>query len=158
MLTRCYRGAPKGRPTVFSRLVGPEYYQRQCELLFPREGPFTYSSNRGKTAKDINRHTGGWLNTKTTRLITTNGEFDPWRSASIASEFRPGGPFKGNREAPALLIEGSRHCNDLTLRNAVHAPIAAAQKVLLEQITKWVKEFYDGKHRRSARGTLGRED
>ncbi|KEY70524.1 hypothetical protein S7711_02687 [Stachybotrys chartarum IBT 7711] len=138
-------GAPKGKPTVFSRLVGPEYYQRQCELLFPREGIFTYASNVGKTAADINAHTGGWFHTRTTRLITTNGEFDPWRSASVSSVFRPGGPFKGNPKAPVILIDGARHCNDLTLRNAVHPPVAAAQKVLLEQITAWVGEFYDRK-------------
>jgi hypothetical protein len=150
-------GAPKGRPTIFSRLVTPEYYQRQCELLFPREGPFTYSSNRGKTAQDINRHTDGWYNTHTKRLITTNGQFDPWRSASVASEFRPGGVFKGTKDAPAIIIEGSRHCNDLTLRNAVHEPVAKAQEILLKQITTWVKEFYHGKERRSVRGTFGRE-
>ncbi|KAI9166362.1 putative extracellular serine carboxypeptidase [Paramyrothecium foliicola] len=150
-------GAPKGTPTVFSRLVGPEYYQRQCDLLFPREGPFTFASNRGKTAQDLNRHTGGWFNTKTTRLITTNGEFDPWRSASIASVFRPGGPFKGTKDAPSLVIEGARHCNDLTLRNAVHAPVAAAQEVLLKQITKWVGDFYNKKIQRSARNIMEKD-
>jgi hypothetical protein len=147
-------GAPKGTPTVFSRLVTPEYYQRQCELLFPQQGPFTYSSNRGKTAADINAHTGGWNHTETKRLITTNGEFDPWRSASVSSVFRPGGPFEGTKEAPVILIEGSRHCNDLTLRNEVHGPIKRAQKQLLEQISEWVGDFYKRKMRRSARGLM----
>ncbi|KAH7309745.1 endoprotease endo-Pro [Stachybotrys elegans] len=138
-------GAPKGIPTIFSRLVTAEYWQRQCELFFPREGPFTYSSNRGKTAADINAHTGGWFNTKTTRLIATNGEFDPWRSGSVSSVFRPGGPFKGNKKAPVILIKGARHCNDLTLRNAVHEPVAKAQEQLSAQIKTWVNEFYDRK-------------
>lgn len=154
-LTGICSGAPEDKPTVFSRLVTPEYYQRQCELLFPQEGNYTYASKLGKTARDINAHTGGWFNTHTTRLITTNGEFDPWRSASVSSEFRPGGPFEGTRKAPVVLIEGSRHCNDLTITNAVHEPIKEAQAVLVEQITSWVADFYKSKvKRRMVRGSL----
>lgn len=152
-----YSGAPEGTPTVFSRLVSADYMQRQCELFFPQEGPFTYASKRGKTAADLNAHTAGWFNTDTTRLLVSNGEFDPWRSASVSSVFRPGGPFEGTPEAPVILIEGSRHCNDLTTRNSVHPPIAAAQQAEIKQISAWVQEFYDGKKiRRSARGMLGR--
>lgn len=149
-------GAPEDKQTIFSRLVTPEYYQRQCELLFPQEGNYTYASNLGKTAEDLNAHTGGWFNTDTKRLITTNGEFDPWRSASVSSDFRPGGPFEGTEEAPVILIEGSRHCNDLTINNAVHEPVKEAQAVLVKQITSWVGDFYKSNVRRTVRGSFGR--
>ena len=161
-----YQGAKNtpaelGNP-VYTRLVGPEYYQRQCDFLFPPEDGYTYASHMptpGKTAADINAHTDGWFNINTTRVFVTNGEFDPWRSASVSSVFRPGGPFEGTPEQPVILIEGSRHCNDLTVRNSVHKPVADAQAAAIKQMTAWVKEFYSqygtGAKRRTARGKLG---
>ncbi|KAK8099683.1 serine carboxypeptidase S28 [Apiospora kogelbergensis] len=151
-------GAPTGVPTVFSRLVNAAYYQRQCELWFPREGAYTYGSARGDTAERLNLETGGWLYTNTTRLLTSNGQYDPWRPASVSSEFRPGGPFRGTPKAPVLLIDGSRHCNDLLLRNAVHEPVRAAMDAEVKQIAAWVADFYKGEQmgRRLARGGMGK--
>ncbi|KAF6807958.1 serine carboxypeptidase S28 [Colletotrichum musicola] len=139
-------GAPKDRPSIVSRFVTPEYYQRQCDLFFPKQGEFTYASNAGKTAADLNAATGGWLFTNTTRLVWSNGEFDPWRSASVSSELRPGGPLKSRPGAPVHLIPGSRHCNDLLVRNGdVNADMKAVITAEIEQIKTWVGEFYDGK-------------
>lgn len=137
-----HSGAPEGRPTVFSRLVDAEYYQRQCALWFPTEDGDTFGSNRGLTAESVNSRTKGWDATDTTRLLYVNGEFDPWRSASVASEFRPGGPFNGTDEVPAILIAGSRHCNDLLISNGdVNAAVASAQKAAISQLSAWVDEF-----------------
>ncbi|RYP09597.1 hypothetical protein DL764_001201 [Monosporascus ibericus] len=55
-----------------------QYYQRQCELFFPRQGPYTYASYRGKTAAALNAHIKGWHLYDTKRLMWVNGEFDPW--------------------------------------------------------------------------------
>ncbi|KAK7971471.1 hypothetical protein PG989_016487 [Apiospora arundinis] len=99
-------GAPQGVPTVFSRLVNASYYQRQCELWFPREGKFTYNSALGDTAEALNAQTGGWLYTNTTRVLTSNGQYDPWRPASVSSIFRPGGPLPGERQGPRHLDRG----------------------------------------------------
>ncbi|KAK8024583.1 serine carboxypeptidase S28 [Apiospora rasikravindrae] len=150
-------GAPAGMPTVFSRLVNASYYQRQCELWFPREGKYTYASAKGDTAEQLNLETGGWLYTNTTRVLTSNGQYDPWRPASVSSTFRPGGPFRGNAQAPVILIEGSRHCNDLLERNAVHPPVKAAMEAEVRQITAWVGDFYRAgvKRRRVVRGSDG---
>ncbi|KAK6087654.1 serine carboxypeptidase S28 [Seiridium cupressi] len=134
-------GAPEGIPTVMTRLATPEYYQRQCELWFPTEGPNTFGSNRGLTAESTNSRTDGWFNTNTTRLLYVNGEYDPWRSASVASDFRPGGPFNGTEDVPAILMEGSRHCNDLLLSNNIHPSVAATQDAAISQFKEWVGEF-----------------
>lgn len=134
-------GAPEGIPTVMSRLATAEYYQRQCSIWFPREGRNTFGSNRGLTEDSLNKRTEGWFNTDTTRLLYVNGEFDPWRSASVASEFRPGGPFNGTEAVPSILMEGGRHCNDLLLNNAVHPSVAAAQEAAIAQFEEWVSEF-----------------
>lgn len=134
-------GAPKNIPTVMSRLNTAEYYQRQCSIWFPHEGRNTFGSDRGLTADSVNRRTKGWFNTDTTRLLYVNGEFDPWRSASVASEFRPGGPFNGTVDVPTILIEGGRHCNDLIKSNNVHLSVAAAQAAAVSQFVEWVGEF-----------------
>ncbi|KAK1589929.1 serine carboxypeptidase S28 [Colletotrichum navitas] len=139
-------GAPEDRPTIVSRLTTPEYYQRQCDLFFPKQGEYTYASNLGKTADDVNKQTGGWDFTNTTRLIWSNGEFDPWRSASVSSELRPGGPLQSRPGAPVNLIPGSRHCNDLLIKNAeVNADVKAALTSMVAQLKTWVDEFYNGK-------------
>jgi len=66
-------GAPKGIPTIVSRLVNAKYWEQQCPLYFPREGKYTYGSAVGKTAEDVNRYTTGWHVKNTTRLFWTNG-------------------------------------------------------------------------------------
>lgn len=66
-------GAPKNRPSIMSRYVTAEYYQRQCDLFFPRDGNYTYGSAAGKTAETLNAWTQGWNLTDTTRLIWVNG-------------------------------------------------------------------------------------
>ena len=66
-------GAPQTVPSVVSRLVTAEYWQRQCALFFPPEDGYTYGSANGKTAADVNEWTKGWFLSNTTRLIWTNG-------------------------------------------------------------------------------------
>ncbi|EFQ31491.1 serine carboxypeptidase S28 [Colletotrichum graminicola] len=139
-------GAPEDRPTIVSRLTTPEYFQRQCGLFFPKQGEYTFAADLGKTADDVNKVTGGWDFTNTTRLVWTNGGFDPWRSASVSSELRPGGPLQSRPGAPVNLIPGSRHCNDLLTENAeVNADVRAAVTAEVAQLKTWVAEFYNGK-------------
>ncbi|KAK3326997.1 serine carboxypeptidase S28 [Cercophora scortea] len=140
-------GAPKDKPSIISRYVTAEYYQRQCDLLFPAQGNATFGSAGGrKTAETVNAQTDGWLLTNTTRLLWVNGEFDPWRSASVSSEVRPGGPLQSTPAAPVFLIPGARHCNDLiTMSGTVNADIHETQNAVVAQMVRWVDEFYHGK-------------
>ncbi|KAI1808820.1 peptidase S28 [Daldinia bambusicola] len=139
-------GAPANRSTVFSRLASADYWQRQCELFFPKEGEFTYGSALGRTAAGINAHTKGWrlpeyLDAES-RLLWVNGEFDPWRSASVASAFRPSGPLVSTPDVPSILIPGSRHCNDLRIQNAVNSDVKKTQAAIVSQIASWTNYFY----------------
>lgn len=146
-----YSGAPADRPTVFSRLANAEYWQRQCELFFPQEGEYTYGSKAGKTAAALNQRTKGWFLEDTKRLFWVNGEFDPWRSASMASEFRPAGPIEPTPDAPSIIIPGGRHCNDLSVKNAVaNEGVKKTQDAVIKQIAEWTNEFY-----RPGRGRRG---
>ena len=113
-------GAPRGRPTIVSRLIDAAYWQRQCILWFPTENGYTFSSNTSpdNNVHQVNKHTEGWRLEDTTRLIWTNGQFDPWRTSGVSSEFRPGGPLPSTTQHPLQIIPGGFHCSDLRLMNA----------------------------------------
>ncbi|KAK1756745.1 hypothetical protein QBC47DRAFT_377545 [Echria macrotheca] len=135
--------SPEDQVSLVPRTVGPEYYQRQCGLFFPPEGNATYGSATGKTTDMLNAMTGGWDLDNTTRLLWVNGEFDPWRSASVSSELRPGGPKQSTPQAPLYLLEGGVHCSDLVVKNGeVNAGIKQAQNSMVETMKGWVQEFY----------------
>jgi hypothetical protein len=76
-------------------------------------------------------------------MLLLESEFDPWRSASVSSELRPGGPLPSREEAPVFLLRNATHCNDLTARNGVvNAGVGAAQKTAIATMSRWVDEFY----------------
>lgn len=138
-----YSGAPSYSPTIVSRTVNAAYWQRQCPLFFPQEGSYTYGSAAGKTAADVNAYTKGWLSTNTTRLIWTTGQYDPWRTSGMGSEYRPGGPYTGTPTEPLNQIPGGFHCSDLILENgAVNAGVQKVIDIEVYQIKTWVAEFY----------------
>ncbi|KAK2606354.1 hypothetical protein QQS21_003285 [Conoideocrella luteorostrata] len=123
-----------------------EYFRKQCPLFFPEVNGHQVGMVKGVRAEDVNRRTGGWDNVNTTRLLWVNGEYDPWRSASVASDFRPGGPFKGDEERPSYVIPKAAHCNDMIVRNA--AVNEGAKKVVDAEVKKmkeWVDAFYKQK-------------
>ncbi|KAK0619056.1 putative serine peptidase [Immersiella caudata] len=122
--------------------VGEHYYQVQCDLYFPKQGNATYGSAAGKTAEQLNALTEGWGLKGTTRLLWANGEHDPWRSASVSSEIRPGGPMQSTPEAPVFLIPEAIHCNDLSVRNAeANEAIRTAQTEMIGIMRKWLAEY-----------------
>ncbi|KAJ5217326.1 hypothetical protein N7468_010334 [Penicillium chermesinum] len=136
-------GAPSGVPSLVSRTVSADYYQRQCPLYFPTVNGHTYGSAKGKTAADVNKWTKGWDLTHTTRLTWTNGQFDPWRTSGVSSGFRPGGPLQSTPEAPVNIIPAGIHCSDLSAENGLVN--AGVQKVIdteVAQIKTWVAEYY----------------
>ena len=152
-------GAPLDRPSIVSRLASAAYNQRQCGLWFPQEGEYTYGSAAGKTVDDVNKYTGGWDETNTTRLTWTAGEFDPWRTTGVASQFRPGGQLEDTPEHPVNIIPGGFHCSDLILKNAAASPgVQAVVDRETAQIVEWVGEFYSQgtEKRRRKRGMLRR--
>jgi hypothetical protein len=137
-------GAPRGTPTIVSRLVNAAYWQRQCALFFPTVNGYTYGSaiSPDNNVHQANKHTGGWRLEDTTRLIWTNGQFDPWRDSGVSSDFRPGGPLPSTPQHPLQIIPGGFHCSDLRLKNGVFN--AGVQQVIdneVAQIVAWVAEY-----------------
>ncbi|KAF4991400.1 hypothetical protein FDECE_14055 [Fusarium decemcellulare] len=137
-------GAPSSLPSIVSRLVNKPYWQRQCELFFPTQGNYTYGLASGRTVKEVNDFTGGWSDRDRTRLIWINGQFDPWRSSGVSSNFRPDGPLQSTPEQPVQVIPSGIHCSDLLLENGVLN--SGAQTVIddeINQIKEWVGEYYE---------------
>jgi hypothetical protein len=137
-------GAPKPHPSISSRLVTAEYWARQCALYFP-PGPNneTYGLAKGKTAHDVNTYTGGWnMTNNTTRLLYVNGEFDPWREASMSSDFRPGGPLNWTAQMPVFVVPGGSHCSDLYTENGVvNEGAKHVIDAVIRQLKVWVEEW-----------------
>jgi hypothetical protein len=139
-----YSGAPRSTPTIVSRLVTADYWQRQCALFFPTVNGYTYGSNISpdNNVHKVNKYTQGWRLEDTTRLIWTNGQFDPWRTSGVSSEFRPGGPLPSTAQHPLQIIPGGFHCSDLRLKNGQFN--AGVQTVIdneVKQIVEWVSEY-----------------
>ncbi|SPQ26465.1 40fb040e-439d-4494-9381-05300f302a92 [Thermothielavioides terrestris] len=140
-------GAPLTERTLVSRHVNVDYWRRQCPLAFPpSEGG--YALARGKRAKDVNRWTGGWSVTNTTRAMHTNGEWDPWRDATLSSDFRPGGPLKSTKQLPVRVVKHGTHCSELYGPNwDVNPEVKALAMDAAANMKEWVGEFYEEKGR-----------
>ncbi|MCJ1433440.1 hypothetical protein MMC27_002800 [Xylographa pallens] len=135
-------GAPSSRPSLVSRLVTAAYWQRQCALFFPPEGNYTYGAAAGATVAAVNAYTHGWDITNSTRLLWTNGQYDPWRTSGVSSQFRPGGPLASTAAAPLQIIPGGFHCSDLIAANGVaNAGVQAVIDNEVAQVKRWVGEF-----------------
>ena len=138
-------GAPRSQSTIVSRLVTAAYWQRQCANYFPTINGYTYGSNISpdNNVHQVNKHTEGWRLEDTTRLIWTNGEFDPWRTSGVSSQFRPDGPLESTAQHPVQIIPGGFHCSDLRLKNgAVNSGVQTVIDNEVAQIVAWTKEFY----------------
>lgn len=138
-------GAPSGRPTIVSRLVNAKYWERQCGLFFPEEDGYTYGLARGVTYEDVNKYTGGWNHVNSTRLIHVGGEFDPWRSASVVSELRPGGVLQSTKKVPVEIVPGGFHTSDLlTLNGLANEGCQKVIDTVVATVTNWVSQFPKG--------------
>ncbi|KAK8211846.1 putative serine peptidase [Phyllosticta capitalensis] len=147
-------GAPASRNTsIVSRLVTASYWQRQCGLFFPSEGNFTYGSARGLSVDDVNAYTGGW-DMNTTRVLWVNGQYDPWKDATVSSDFKPGGPLQSTSEAPVMVIPDGIHCSDLIAQNgAVNDGVQDVIDAEVKQIKAWVAEWPGTKYQQATAST-----
>lgn len=136
--------APRGVGSLVPSLVSFMYNQEQCALFFPEDEGYTYRSalGVGKTTNDFNMYTKGW-NAKTKRLMWANGQFDPWKDATVSSDFRPQGPLISTPEAPVYMIPGGIHCTDLIYKNAEdNDDLMAIVQEEVATMKGWVDEFY----------------
>ncbi|CZR60321.1 related to serine protease [Phialocephala subalpina] len=127
-------GAPANQTTLVSRFVTADYWQQECNFFFP-------GVQFGLTEEKHNDDYEGWGVKNTQRLMFSNGEFDPWRSAGVSSAFRPGGPLASTPEIPVFIVPDGIHVQDLYMNNVTPA-ILDLRKQELAQMVSWIEEYY----------------
>ena len=123
---------------LVSSLLRPGAFQRQCPLMFPETNGFRAGSAEGFTTKHLNMYTGGW-DADFERVLFVNGEFDPWLQATVASDYRPGGPRESTDQAPIFTIDNGNHVPDLVLEEAPEQ--LSVIKKELQVMRGWLKEW-----------------
>lgn len=94
--------------------------------------PNTYGVN--------SKHGGGW-NIRANNLYVVNGEFDPWRSASLSSRWAP--KFRNTQLQKVEVIKGGHHCWDWNLGGARYD--RDVKRVVDEGVSTvkgWVQQWY----------------
>ncbi|KAJ6515446.1 serine carboxypeptidase S28-domain-containing protein [Mycena sanguinolenta] len=130
--------APKGSPSLVSRLIQPVYDLRQCQQMFPAAFP-TISTN--VAAAQTNRAYDGW-NVSISNLFFANGQRDPWRYSTVSA---PGVTLKSTPQQPIAEGEGY-HCADLLSREGTANPtVKAVQTEGLASIKKWIAAWKPAK-------------
>ncbi|KAG5942773.1 hypothetical protein E4U53_007161 [Claviceps sorghi] len=128
------------------RILSLAYFRQNCYSLFPDINGHRVGMAKGVTGTSVIRRTGGWSMTNTTRLMWVNGENDPWRSASVASDFRPGGRFLGDEDHPSYVIPHGSHCIDALKENAdVNEGARKVMEAEMKKMKEWVQDFYKKK-------------
>ncbi|KAG6861573.1 hypothetical protein C0995_014869 [Termitomyces sp. Mi166 len=126
-------GAPKGYPTLVTRLVQPSYDLRQCQLMFPQAFP-----QPPKTAiKETNQVYKGW-DVKLNRLFFANGQRDPWKDATVSATQHT---VQSTPNQPIYIGDGF-HCSDLkTLAGQVDPTINTVQVAALGYFKTWLSQW-----------------
>jgi len=126
-------GAPSNTPTLVTRLVEPIYDERQCTYWFPEK----FKTPTPPNVDALNKAYDGW-NVAIDRLFFANGLRDPWRDATLSSDFHS---RQSTAEQPIGLGDGF-HCSDLiTSSGTVDPTILAVQKKALATMQTWLKTW-----------------
>lgn len=134
--------SPGNQTSIISSLVNVEYFTRQCALFFPTSNGYTYGIAEGKTEAEENAYTGGWNIEKIDRLFFINGQYDPWRDATVSSDYRPGGHLANTAAERVEIIPGAFHCSDVYVANgAVNAGCKTVQNEEVAQLKKWIAQY-----------------
>ncbi|RUS20378.1 peptidase S28 [Endogone sp. FLAS-F59071] len=128
--------APKGHPTLVSRLVTPDYWQRQCPMYFPNSTLL----HKPRT-EYINKVYGGW-NIQDDHIFWINGEFDPWRALGVNSADAP--KRLSSNKSPDVVIKGAVHgWDDLwSPTEVLPKPLIEVHNEVILSLTQWLKEFH----------------
>ncbi|RIB24965.1 peptidase S28 [Gigaspora rosea] len=121
-----YQIAPKPpKQSLRSQIVNRDYYQKQCNFVFPEIPP--------PHVKRIVRQFGG--NTgRFSRTIFINGELDPWKHLTISGSYH-----KTISRNKVFLIKYASHINDLRFPTSVDSDsLKCARKFIIETLAKWL--------------------
>jgi pimeloyl-ACP methyl ester carboxylesterase len=114
-----------GRDSSRSSKINLTYHNEVCMRL--------YSTPMGKDGALNKKWYLPLFDPATSRIIFTNGTNDPWLTLSVVQGGTPSNP-----DFDLIMMDGSAHCNDLTLRTNL-ASVSAAHVAMEEIIKVWIK-------------------
>ncbi|KAG8957487.1 hypothetical protein FRC03_010084 [Tulasnella sp. 419] len=132
-------GDPGNLSKIVSKFVTLNYNLRQCSHQFP---------NADGSLKDyspdiwgVNKQYRGW-NLKAPQLFVTNGEYDPWRSASLSSKYGP--KYKKDKNyQKVVVIKGGHHCWDFSTWNYdLDRNVKRVVNTGIKQLRAWLDIWY----------------
>ncbi|KAG9018024.1 hypothetical protein FRB90_012583 [Tulasnella sp. 427] len=133
-------GDPGNSSSIVSAQVTPAYAQRQCSYYFPLADGTHSTYNFSQPVDTLNSQFKGW-NVVGNNLFVVNGEFDPWRSASLSSKWAP--TFTDTATQEISVIPNAHHCWDWYLMNTeVDDNVKTVQNKALVQIHDWLQSWY----------------
>lgn len=83
--------------------------------------------------------THGW-SAQFYKVIFVNGQFDPWKSATESSDYRPIGPMVSTDDVPVFIVEGGVYSPGLWIDNDIPAEWSVVQNCL-ERMGAWLKNW-----------------
>ncbi|KAJ7678494.1 serine carboxypeptidase S28-domain-containing protein [Mycena rosella] len=126
-------------PSIVSKQVTVEYWERQCPLWFPAEDGV--SVPQLAPVAHVNKLYDGW-NINQDHLLFVNGEFDPWRSGSVSSELPSAPKRQSTPQQPILLVKTGVHCWDMITSTAQANPnTRVVFDQVVAQMVEWMKEW-----------------
>ncbi|KAG8950856.1 hypothetical protein FRC04_007088 [Tulasnella sp. 424] len=132
-------GSP-GKFSISSGQVTPAYYERQCSYYFPLTNGTPPNYNLAESTKAFNAEFKSW-NVVGKNLYSVNGQFDPWRPVSLASDSAP--PFVNTATQKATVIPNGIHCWDWEWSYGdINPDIRAVQSDGLHQVGIWLRNWY----------------
>ncbi|KAF8518527.1 serine carboxypeptidase S28-domain-containing protein [Hysterangium stoloniferum] len=125
-------GAPIIWPSLVTRLVQPSYDERQCSYMFPTAFPQPTAPRVAETnAKFL-----GW-DIDVERLFFANGKQDPWREATVSSDFHT----RLSTPSQPIFVGNGFHCSDLIVKSSVDPTIEAVIDAGVTTISNWIAEW-----------------
>lgn len=100
------------------------------------------NSNPGNFSPAIDQNNaiyGGWQ-LQADHLFVVNGQFDPWRSASLSSDWAP--TFQNTTRQEVAVVDGGHHCWDWNLKGATYDPsIKSVVDLGIANVKGWLGEW-----------------
>ncbi|KAF8585313.1 hypothetical protein K439DRAFT_1388477 [Ramaria rubella] len=125
-------GAPLGWPSLVTRLVQPSYDERQCSQMFPTAFPKPPIPKAAAT----NAKFQGWT-VNESRLFFANGKQDPWREATVSSDFHT----RQSSASQPIFVGNGFHCSDLLAEAAVDPTVKAVMEAGVATVSDWIAEW-----------------
>lgn len=102
-------------------------------IIFTISCIFSFNSDLVNAGAQRTNQVFGGLSPNTTKVISVHGTIDPWHRLGIVEDL--------SDSFPAILINGTSHCEDLQSTSFLDRPgLTAARTAVRASVLKWIAE------------------